>query len=286
MILREALVQAEQRAQLPAQKCSDLEYAVAASRGWTRADLLMRLSDSAEEGLVMLANQVAGRLAHDYPVEYITKSAAFCDIVVRMEEGVLVPRPETEELVQMAVDFINTQEAHPARLLELCSGSGAVALAIAQALPAVTVVGMDIDGRSVSCSRQSTSDLGLSGRVTFVQGNALGSWLPALAELGGPIDVMVSNPPYVRGDRLPQAHASSPFEPVPALYGGASGLIFYRRIIAQAHRFLRPGGLLALEIDDGLEDAVLQLFRREHMSEGRWLADFRGLPRYAVALNT
>lgn len=286
MTLREALVQVERRTQLPAQKYGDLEYAIAASRGWTRADLLMRMSDPSEGGLLMLAEQVAGRLANGYPVEYLTGSAAFRDIVLRMEEGILVPRPETEELVQMVVDFIHAQDVHPARILELCSGSGAVALAIAQALPDTTVVGVDIDSRSVSCSRQSARDLGLSARVSFVQANVLGSWHVALVELGGPVDVMVSNPPYVRGDRLLQAQESSPFEPVPALYGGASGMIFYRRIIAQAHRFLRPEGTLILEIDDGLEKGILDLFERESLSSGRWLPDFRGLPRYAEARKT
>jgi release factor glutamine methyltransferase len=126
-------------------------------------------------------------------------------------------------------------------------------------------------------------DAGLSERVGFVQGNVLAAWGLALADFRGRTDVIVSNPPYVREQRLFPAHASSPAEPVRALYGGTSGMVFYKRIIAQACDWLRPGGLLLLEIDDGLEQGILNVFERYGLQDGRWSPDLRGLPRYAEA---
>jgi release factor glutamine methyltransferase len=283
LTLREVLAQAEQRELLSPDKDGELQYVVAAVRGLSHSDLLIRLDLPAETGMQAFAEHAARQLADGYPAEYLTGYAAFCDIVVRVQKGVLVPRPETESLVQMAADFI-VEEGRPSAIaLDLCSGSGAIALALAARLPRVAIVGLELDPASLSCSRESASDAGLSERVKFIQGNVLAAWSLALPEFRNRTDVIVSNPPYVRGERLFEAHESSPIEPVRAVYGGTSGMLFYKRIIAQACDWLRPGGLLLLEIDDGLERGILNLCERYGLQGGRWLPDLRGLPRYAEA---
>jgi len=264
------LAHVEEHAQLSSQKHGELQYVVAASRGWSRSDLLIRLDLPADADIQMFVEHAAQQLADGYPAEYLTGYAAFCNIVVRVREGVLVPRPETESLVQMAGDFIIEEDRPSTIVLDLCSGSGAVALALAARLPQVAVVGLELDPISVSCSRESALDAGLSERVKFVQGNVLVAWGLTLPDFRSRTDVIVSNPPYVCEQRLLPAHKSSPLEPVGALYGGASGMIFYRRIIAQARDWLRPGGLLLLEIDDGLEKGILDLFERYGLQGGRW----------------
>jgi release factor glutamine methyltransferase len=283
LILREVLAHAEQCAQLWSQKHGELQYVVAASRGWSRSDLLIRLDLPTDADIQVFVEHAAKQLADGYPAEYLTGYAAFCDIVVRVREGVLVPRPETESLVQMAGDFIIEQDRPRAMALDLCSGSGAVALALAARLPQVAVAGLELDPISVSCSRESALDAGLSERVRFIQGNVLAAWALTLADFRSCTDVIVSNPPYVREQRLFPAHVSSPIEPVQAFYGGMSGMVFYKRIIAQACDWLRPGGLLLLEIDDGLEQGILNLFERYGLQGGCWSPDLRGLPRYAEA---
>lgn len=283
MTLREVLGRAARRALLSPAKDGELQYVVAANRGWSRSDLLIRLDLPVSGGVKESIEHAARRLADGYPAEYLTGRAAFCDVTVRVQEGVLVPRPETESLVQMGEDFV-VEERRPSPIaLDLCSGSGAIALALAAKLPWVTVVGLDLDPVSIACSRESALDAGLSERVTFIQGNVLADWSLTLSEFRSRADVIISNPPYVREERLLEAHEASPVEPVPALYGGASGMVFYRRIIAQACEWLRPGGLLLLEIDDGLEQGILDLFERHGLLSGRWLPDLRGLPRYAEA---
>jgi len=283
LILRDVLAQAERRAQLTLQKHGELQYVVAASKGWSRSDLLIQLDLSADDALQISAEHAAQQLADGYPAEYLTGRAAFCDTIVRVSEGVLVPRPETEHLVELAEDFIVEESRPSAVVLDLCSGSGAVALALAARLQQVTVVGLELDPTSISCSCESAVDAGLSERVRFVQGNVLAAWDLTLADFRSRTDVIVSNPPYVREQRLLPAHESSPVEPVRALYGGMSGMLFYKRIIAQACDWLRPGGLLLLEIDDGLEQGILDLFERYGLQGGHWSPDLRGLPRYAEA---
>ncbi len=283
MTLREVLAHAEQCALLSSERRGELQYVVADGRGWSHSELLIRLDLPAETGMQESVERAARQLANGYPAEYLTGHAAFCNIVVRVQEGVLIPRPETEGLVEMAGDFIVKQRRPDAIALDLCSGSGAVALALATMVPQVSVVGLELDAASVTCSRESALDAGLSGRVRFVQGNVLAAWSLVLPEFCGCTDVIVSNPPYVREERIFEAHESSPIEPVRALYGGASGMVFYKRIIAQACAWLRPGGLLLLEIDDGLEQGILDLFDRHGLLGGRWSPDLRGLPRYAEA---
>ncbi len=281
MTLAQILADVETRTQLPVSKREELLYAVARMKGWSRTDLLLHLRCPLGSNDVIRFEAIAQGLAHGVPVEYILGHAEFGDISVMVQEGVFVPRPETEELVEQVAGFISRECQHHVIGLDVCSGSGAIALALANRFSELSVTGLDIDATSVCCARQTAEYLGFAQRVCFIQTNVLSnqSW----KGLAGKIDFIVSNPPYVQGDRFEAAHDSSPVEPRKALYGGWSGLVFYRRIIAEARKVLRPGGLLLFEIDDGLEVAILDLFSRYGMSEGRWLPDLRGLPRYAEA---
>jgi len=268
---------------LPTSKREELEYVVATVSGWDRSGLLARLSLPCDDVLARTVEEAARQLASWSPAEYVTGRAAFCDLQVRVCPGVLVPRPETEELVVLGQDIVASLRHQDAIVLDLCSGSGAVALALAARLPNARCIGMEMDSMSISCSLASALDASLAGRVSFVHGNVLSSWDLLLNDTRGRVDLIVSNPPYVREERLADASAASPLEPIHALYGGRSGLVFYKRIVAQSVEWLRPGGTLLLEIDDGLEERILDLFVRYGLRKGRWLPDFRGLPRYAEA---
>jgi release factor glutamine methyltransferase len=284
LTLGQVIARARTDSHLPISKREDLEYVVAAVCGWDRSGLLARLSLPCDENLTRAVEEAAKRLASGCPAEYITGQAAFCDLQVRVCDGVLIPRPETEDLVLLAKDIVVNGHNPNAVILDLCSGSGAIALALASELPHATCIGLELDPVAVSCSLASSSDAALGGRTKFLRGNVLSSWDLLLSELkGSHVDLIVSNPPYVREGRLDDARAASPLEPVHALYGGRSGLVFYKRITAQAASWLRPGGTLLFEIDDGLEEGILNLFERYGLQKGRWLPDFRGLPRYAEA---
>lgn len=279
-----ALTQASLKAGLSAEGTRGLEYVLQSLEGWSSADLLLRRDDAVSPEVVQHLVECALQLARGVPAEYLTGHAEFDGVSVIVSEGVLVPRPETEWLVDNAVDVLAGRPGLSSPLvLDLCSGSGAVALALAQRMPGASVVGLEISPAAVSCSRESAARLGLEDRVAFIQGNIFGSWSAALQGRNRKADAIVSNPPYVRAERLAAAHAASPFEPVSALYGGWDGLVFYRRIIAEAPGWLEPGGLLELEIDDGLEQAILNLLCRAGLHDCRWSRDLAGLPRYVEA---
>ena len=284
LTVRAALTQASQEAGLSTEGTRELTYVLQSLEGWSSADILLHRDDAVSPELSDRLTECAHQLARHVPAEYLTGNADFDGVTVAVKEGVLVPRPETEWLVGRVVDVLARRRGLPSpRVLELCSGSGALALALAKRIPTASVVGLEIDPVAVSCARESATRLGVVDRVKFIQGNVLGSWSSALQGWNGRADVIVSNPPYVRAERLAAAHAASPFEPVSALYGGRDGLVFYRRIAAEAPRWLEPGGLLELEIDDGLEQAILNLLCRAGLHECRWSRDLAGLPRYVEA---
>ncbi len=281
MTLAQILADVERHAHLPAAKHQEFWYVVAEIKGWTYTDLLVHLGDQADPDDLQRLQSIADALSRGIPAEYLLGYAIFDGIPVVLEQEVFVPRPETEGLVVLASRFLEQLEPQEAYGADVCSGSGAIALALAHRFPHLFMTGLELDERSVGCARRSARSLGVFDRVCFFQANVLSA--SGWSSLLRPVDLVVSNPPYVRGARFAEAHAASPAEPMRALYGGAAGLIFYRRILAEARRLLRPGGLLLFEIDDGLEVAILNLFSRYGMVEGRWLPDMNGLPRYAEA---
>ncbi len=252
---------------------------------------------------------VSRRAAHE-PVAYLTGVKAFHEIEVGVTSDTLIPRPETETLVEVALEKLAALAAgarpparaleagldgaslgaplgaprelartEPLRVLDLGTGSGAIALAIVHARTDVVAVGVDVQARALEQARLNAERLGLATRCRF-----LASDLFAEVPVGSLFDLIVSNPPYVADHELaatpPDVHA---FEPAVALLGGPDGLDLYRRIVPAAALFLAPGGWLAVEIAESRADAVVEIFR----AAGRYEAvevrdDLGGRPRVVV----
>ena len=221
------------------------------------------------------AELVARRLQRE-PVAYIVGHKAFRTIDVLVDERTIVPRPDTETLVDVALDALWPGVDRAPRALDLGTGSGAVALALCAEHPSVQVVGSDIDERALQLARGNAVRLGLADRVVFVRSD-LFDGLPG----GARFHVIVSNPPYVREDELPQLQEEiRRWEPREALVSGPEGLEVYRRLIPGALAFLEPGGLLAVEIHEGRADDIRELFRAtRRYTEVRVHEDLSGAPR-------
>jgi release factor glutamine methyltransferase len=273
------------REHLAASKRTEFEYVVACRADWSRTEFLVHLADDVSPEAVGEWRTAAAQLSLGYPAEYLTGRAQFCDLSLDIEEGVLVPRSETESLVERAADRVGEvlQSSRPLVGFEPCSGSGAISLAMADRLPTARMIGVDIDATAVRCALRSARRIGVTDRVTFMQANVLCSWNGFRRFAPAGFDFVISNPPYVTGERIQAAIESSPREPVHALYGGPDGLLFYRAIVERARRTLRPGGLLFLEIDEGLETAILKMLYASGMTNCRWFRDLQGLPRYMEA---
>ena len=219
---------------------------------------------------------VARRAARE-PLQHITGNAPFRHLVLAVGPGVFIPRPETELLVDAALAHLASTGATAPTVVDLCSGSGAVALSVAAEVPGASVVAVEREPDALTWLRRNAE--GTAVRV--VAGDAADDGL--LAELRGGVDIVLANPPYVPRAALvdDEVHA----DPAAAVFGGEDGLALMPSVIARAAEWLRPGGLFATEHDRFHGRVVPELLRRD----GRWRDisarnDLTGRPRYTVAL--
>ena len=189
------------------------------------------------------------RRAGREPLQYILGVQYFMDLPFRVTPDVLIPRFDTEAMCEDAVKRLPPR----ARVLDLCTGSGALAVAVARLRPDTEVTASDLSEAALRVARQNALENG--ARVTFTQGDLF-------APLAGQrFDALLSNPPYIPDGELPSLPEEVKREPKMALGGGTDGLDFYRRIISRAPEQLAPGGLIWLETGDGEAPAVLELLR-------------------------
>ncbi|MGH7428406.1 MAG: peptide chain release factor N(5)-glutamine methyltransferase [Candidatus Methylomirabilaceae bacterium] len=185
------------------------------------------------------------------PVAYILGVKEFWSLPLAVGPRVLIPRPETETLVEAVLDKIGSK----ARILDVGTGCGAIALALASEFPHARIWATDRSYEALEVARRNAGTLGLERRVHFLGGDLFGP-LRTIRDNGG-FDLIVSNPPYIPSDALPSLLADVfAYEPHEALDGGPDGLRYYRRIIEATPRFLAEGGWLALEVGDGQARAV------------------------------
>lgn len=198
------------------------------------------------------------RLARE-PVHRIIGSREFYGLPLKLNEATLVPRPDTETLVDLVMQFAKDRAARTGRcrILDIGTGSGAIALALIANIDRATATGTDISDRALAAARENAEILGLSERFTAVRSDFFG-------QIGGSFDLIVSNPPYIRTEDIRSLDSDvRDHDPVAALDGGVSGLDAYRVIASEAAAFLETDGALAVEIGhDQLRD-VTALFEGE-----------------------
>jgi release factor glutamine methyltransferase len=196
----------------------------------------------------------ARRLAHE-PVARIVGAREFWGLPLTVTPDVLVPRPETETVVELALDRLDRAgpRTRPLRIADLGTGSGAILLALLSELPAARAVGTDTDVRALTVARTNAARLGLAARAAFIA-------CDFSAALAGPFDLVVSNPPYIASAEIATLEPEvREHDPRRALDGGADGLAAFRAVAADAPRLLGVAGHLVLEIGAGQEQAVTSL---------------------------
>lgn len=229
------------------------------------------------------------RRASGEPLQYITGKTSFRLIDVKVREGVLIPRPETEVLVSEALALlpfrkyqVGEEYSGPRMLVaDLCTGSGCIACSLAHENPAVDVVATDISEECVKLALENVLDLGLSDRVTVIESD-----LGEAIDVGmmGSFDAVVSNPPYVPTEVLASIPSEvSEHEPRLALDGGADGLDLFRRVAAWSMCALKPDGFLAVELFEESMDAAAEIARSAGFMQTRVVNDLGGRPRVLLA---
>ncbi len=222
----------------------------------------MTSSDQAE------LERLAGQRAAGHPLPYIVGHTEFWGLEFEASPEVLIPRPETEVLVDLAV------ERQPGTVVDVGTGSGCIAVAVAVGLPEVQVTGVDTSSAALAVARRNAERHRVGGRVLLVNGDTL-------SPRPGPVDLIVSNPPYVAtGERSALPFSVREYEPWSALDGGPDGLDIVRRLLAQAPAVLKPGGALLVEIGSGQGEAASALARASFPEASvRIQRDLAGLDR-------
>lgn len=243
-----------------------------------------RLQHAALMGERLTPEQVAeyealvARRVRREPLQHITGSAPFYRLELAVGPGVFVPRPETELLAEEALKVLaaRTESATgQLRIVDLCTGSGAIAAAIKSELPNAQVFAVELSEDAIPYTRKNLEPLG----VHLVQGDAL----TALPELAGTFDAVLSNPPYIPPANVPSDPEAAVHDPDMALYGGGEdGMQMPSAIAARAFELLTPGGLFIMEHDDTQEEAVAELLARVGFEGCYPVRDLNNRPRHSV----
>ena len=221
------------------------------------------------------------RLAENIPVQHLTGTSHWRQFHLQVSKDVLIPRPETELLIDLAVDAAqNSARLEKAHLwADLGTGSGAISLGLATAFPQATVHTVDCSQAALAVAQGNSHTYGLDQQIHF----HLGQWFEPLGGLEGQFSGIVSNPPYIPTDVLPTLQPEVfNHEPHLALDGGRDGLDAVREIVAIAPQYLQPGGVLLLEMMCGQDEAVKTLLTNQGQYEQIQIhPDLAGIPRFA-----
>jgi release factor glutamine methyltransferase len=253
----------------------DAELLIAEAAGVTRANLFAGSIDLDDEPQRRFEELVGRRVARE-PLAYIVGHKEFYSLEFELGRGVLVPRPETETIVDLALKF--AAERPNCRLLDIGAGCGAIALAIASNAPGVRVVAIDISTDALAIAHRNAMRLGLESRARFIHADCWDT-LDGGEPLGR-FDIVVTNPPYVCDSEIALLEPEiRDFEPRIALDGGPDGLNFYRRIVGGLGDHLIAGGAVILEVGKGQAATVAAMLQAAGCVDVRVSNDLGGTPR-------
>ena len=273
-VLTAATAQLSINQHLKGQASRDAELLLLHTLDITRAQLFAnpdrKLSE--EDGFFYWKN--ISRRAANEPIQYITGQQEFYGLNFHVTPAVLIPRPETEHLVEAVLDLLPLNE--PLEIADVGTGSGILAVTLALHLPHAQITAFDISTDALSVARRNAETHHVADRIQFLYSDLLG------AAPRGPFDAIVSNPPYVsEGDRNTLHPEVRDYEPATALFAGDTGLDVYRRLIPQSYDALKPGGLLALEIGHGQQEALTALL--SGWNNVSFINDLQQIARVALA---
>jgi release factor glutamine methyltransferase len=239
--------------------------------GVSRMDILTEPRRELSEAQVGAVDALAKRREAREPISQILGRKQFWTLALEVSADVLTPRPETEHVVQTALELLPADQ--PARVLDLGVGSGAILLAVLSERPSATGVGVDRSEAALAVARANGVKLDLDRRVSWV----CADWDEGLEEQ---FDLVLSNPPYIPSADIAALQPEvSRYEPRLALDGGGDGLDAYRIIVPRLPRLLKPGGGFALEVGQGQADAVAAMARQAGLSEVQTRLDLAGITR-------
>ncbi len=241
---------------------------------WPKSSLISKDSDALPESVVHDWRIFESRRLAGEPVAYILGEKSFYNIDLKVAPGVLIPRPETELLVEIALSHIQKASISKPKILDLGTGSGAIALALAKNLPQAQIQAVDMSEEALAIAQENTQLLGLTDQLHFLKG----SWFEPIAK-NSQFDVIVSNPPYIRAHDPHLSSGDLRFEPVGALTDHLDGLSPYRVIFKEAKKFLSTQGLLLVEHGYDQSSVLFELLKSEDYQDIQIHFDLAGIAR-------
>lgn len=187
------------------------------------------------------------KISRGYPLEYVTNSKEFMKMEIYVDENVLIPRQDTEILVEEVIRICKKNESKD--ILELCTGSGIIAISLKKYMENAKITATDISYEALNVAKQNVANL-LNQKIEFIQSDMF-------ENIKGKFDIIVSNPPYIKSEIIKQY--SLEYEPKLALDGGTNGLKFYNIIINEGYKYLNPNGIIALEIGYDQKEEIMEI---------------------------
>ena len=259
------------------------ELLLAQSLGCERIGLYTNFDQEVPELVLARFRELVGLRAKHVPVGYLTGKAYFYSLEFKVNPNVLIPRAETELLVEQVVSMCRTSHFASPNILEIGTGSGCVAVALAKNLPHAVLVATDICATALEVAKENAKIHGLSERIEFAQGDlfeALGE------EAGEPrsFDFIVSNPPYIAREEMPELQAEvREYEPLVALLAGEDAMVVHKRIVQGAENHLAEGGKLLMEMGYGQGELAKELLEESgYLKEVRTVRDLQGHERVVI----
>ena len=250
----------------------DAQQLVSFCLGLNKTQMLLNSGSPVEEGKLFFFKECIKRRCNHEPLQYIIGMWDFHRFSFKVGEGVLIPRPETELLVEFAAEKIQKNDFKV--VYDLCCGSGCIGLTVAKLFPNIKVICVDISDKAIDYTTMNRELLG-ADNVTIVKADVLDS----VGFLGLPRpDIILSNPPYIKTEEIKTLQPEIAFEPFMALDGGDDGLVFYRALSEGWFTYINKGGYIAMEIGEEQGKDVLSLFVNK-AEKARVIKDANGLDR-------
>ena len=216
-------------------------------------------------------NKYIKRLINGEPIQYILGKQEFMGIEIVLDHNVLIPQPDTEILVEEAIK-IAKQYKKP-KVLDLCTGSGAIAVSISKDVPEAEIIASDISIKALQIAKKNDK----YNKIKLIQSDLFNN-------INDKFDIIISNPPYIKTEEIPKLSKEVQNEPLIALDGGQDGLIFYRDIVKQAYKYLKDNGKLCLEIGDEQKEAIIEILKSNlNYTNIKEYKDLQGNDRVIIA---
>lgn len=257
----------------------DAELLLRSALGENRARFFASLEDELDEAALVQFWLWLEQRASGVPLQHIVGRQEFMGLDFQVSPAVLIPRPDTEIAVEVALEFMRSFEQP--LVADIASGSGAIAVALAYHHPGARLWATDISTEALAVAQLNARQNGVSDRVTFVES----SWGEQLVSRGLQFDCVVSNPPYIASEEIAHLTIEVRQEPHLALDGGPDGLDCYRALVPQVKMLLRPGGYVVLEVAQGQAEAVSALLAQHRFSNIATRPDLAGIERVVYGVS-